>query len=198
LTSVACGVAGYKFEIVANRLATPAPLRPMATESQVRASVLKNRRREIMRNLFFIVMTLALLAIAGGGTSACAQVMDSIEADVPFDFTVRNQVMPAGHYIIKRLDDSRPGVMTIRGSDSHEARIFLTGDAQIAKEPRHNELIFDRVGDQYFLSRIFEVGNEYGVAVKKSRSERKLETEGAMLERQTVAVPARVSINAKN
>jgi len=150
-----------------------------------------------MRNLFFIVMTLALLAIAGG-TSARAQVMDSIEADVPFDFTVRNQVMPAGHYILKRLDDSRPGVMTIRGSDSHEARIFLTGDAQIAKEPRHNELIFDRVGDQYFLSRIFEVGNKYGVAVKKSRSERKLETEGAMLEKQSVEVPAQVTINAKN
>jgi hypothetical protein len=124
--------------------------------------------------------------------------MDTIEADVPFDFTVRHQVLPAGHYTIKRLDDSRPGAMTIRGSDSHEARIFLTGDAQIAKEPRHTELIFDRVGDHYFLSKIFEAGNNYGVEVQKSRAERKLETEGAMLERQSVAVPARVSINAKN
>jgi hypothetical protein len=88
--------------------------------------------------------------------------------------------------------------MEIRGSDSHKTRIFLTGDAQIAKDPKHTELIFDRVGDQYFLSKIFEVGSTYGVQVQKSRSERKLETEGAVLERQSVAVPAQVSINAKN
>jgi hypothetical protein len=150
-----------------------------------------------MRNLFLILMTLSFLAIAGG-TSARAQVMDTIEADVPFDFTLRHDVLPAGHYIIKRVDDSRPGVMEIRGSDSHKTRIFLTGDAQIAKEPKHTELIFDRVGDQYFLSKIFEVGSTYGVQVPKSRSERKLETEGAVLERQSVAVPAQVSINAKN
>jgi hypothetical protein len=150
-----------------------------------------------MRNLFFIVLTLALLVIAGG-TSASAQVVDTVEADIPFDFTVGRQVLPAGHYTIKRLDDTRPGVMTIRGSDSRKTRIFLTGDAQIAKEPRHTELIFDRFGDQYFLSKIFEVGSNYGVELRKSRAERKLETEGAMLERQSVAVPAQVSINAKN
>lgn len=150
-----------------------------------------------MRNLFLIVLTLSLLAIAGG-TSARAQVTDTIKADVPFDFTVGHQVLPAGHYTIRRLDDSLPGVMEISCSDSRTARIFLTGGAQIAKEPRHTELIFDRVGDRYFLSKIFEVGNSYGVEVQESRAERKLETEGAMLERQSVAVPAQVTINAKN
>ena len=150
-----------------------------------------------MRNQSFTILTLALLAVAGG-TSARAQVLDTIEADVPFDFAAGRQVMPAGHYTIKRFDDSLPGVMEIRGSDSRRARVFLTGDAQMAKEPRDTELIFDRVGDQYFLSEIFEVGNKYGVAVPKSRAERKLETEGAMLEKQSVEVPARVTINAKN
>jgi hypothetical protein len=148
-----------------------------------------------MKNLMLLVAMLFLLAI-GGGTSACAQVTDTIDADIPFAFTINNKVLPAGHYAIRRVD-SNPGIMQLRGPNDRVVKVFLTEDAEVAKEPKRSELIFDRIGDQYFLSRIFEEGNRFGVGVQESRAERKLEKEGA-LEKQSVSVPAAEPENSQN
>jgi hypothetical protein len=58
-----------------------------------------------------------------------------------------------------------------KGLPEHYSRvlIFLTGTAQAAREPKQTELIFDRFGDQYFLSEIFEEGNHVGVELPESR-----------------------------
>jgi hypothetical protein len=144
-----------------------------------------------MRNLLMIVLTLSLLAI-DGATRARAQVVDTIVADVPFGFVIRDQTLPAGSYTIKRLD-SQPGVMELRDADGDRVMLFLTGSAQAAKEPNQTELIFDRFGDQYFLAEIFEEGNKAGAGVPKSRAERSLEKEIATVK---VTVPARNAFDA--
>ena len=148
-----------------------------------------------MKNSMLIVATLSLLAI-GGGTSARAQVTDTIEADVPFDFTVNNKLVPAGHYTVKRVDWN-PGIMELRAANDRVVKVFLTEDAEISKDPKRSELLFDRIGDQYFLSRIFEEGNRFGVAVQESSAERKPEKEGA-LEKQSVSVPAGEAQSSQN
>lgn len=144
-----------------------------------------------MKKLLMVVLTLALFAIEGA-IRARAQVVDTIVADVPFGFTVRDHTLPAGSYTIRRLD-SQPGVMEIRDADGERVFLFLTGSARSSKEPDQTELIFDRFGDRYFLSEIFEVGNEAGAQVPKSRAERSLEKEIATVK---VSVPARSAINA--
>ena len=144
-----------------------------------------------MKKLLMVVLTLSLFAIEGA-IRARAQVVDTIVADVPFGFTIRDHTMPAGSYTIKRLD-SQPGVMEIRDADGERVLLFLTGSAQAAREPKQTELIFDRFGDQYFLAQIFEVGNGTGAQVPKSRAERSLEKEIATVK---VSVPARNAINA--
>jgi hypothetical protein len=144
-----------------------------------------------MKKVLMIVLTLSLFAI-GRATHARAQVVDTIVADVPFGFIVRDNTLPAGSYTIRRLD-SQPGVMEIRDADGERVLVFLTGSAQAAKEPKQTELIFDRVGDQYFLSEIFEGGNSTGAEVRKSRAERSLEKEIAIVK---VSVPARDAMNA--
>ena len=144
-----------------------------------------------MRNLLMIVLTLSLLAI-DGATRASAQIVDTIVADVPFGFVIRDQTLPAGSYTIKRLD-SQPGVMELRDADGERLMLFLTGSAQAAREPDQTELIFDRFGDQYFLTEIFEAGNKAGAEVPKSRAERSLEKEIATVK---VIVPARNALDA--
>lgn len=144
-----------------------------------------------MRNLLMIVLTLSLFAIEGT-TRASAQVVDTIVADVPFGFVVRDNTLPAGSYTIKRLD-SQPGVMEIRDAEGERVLVFLTRSAQASKEPKQSELIFDRIGDRYFLSEIFEHENRTGVDLPKSRTERSLEKEIASVK---VSVPARNAINA--
>ena len=149
-----------------------------------------------MKNLLMMVVTISFLAIAGRAPVR-AQVIDTIMADVPFDFTVRDSTLPAGKYTIKRTYSANPGVMQIRSADGDEVMLFVVGSAQAAKEPDQTRLIFDRVGDRYFLSEIFEEGNSTGVELPKSRAERDLVKEGAITQLHSVAVPAQTGIYAR-
>lgn len=148
-----------------------------------------------MKNLWLIVVASSFFAITGG-TRAQAQVVDTIVADIPFGFNVNDTTLPAGKYTIKRLDSLDPQLMEIRSADGAERRLFLVGSAQMFKLPDQSKLIFHRVGDQYFLSEIFEVGNNYGVELNKSRAERQLEKNGEIGQLDSVAVPARTGITA--
>jgi hypothetical protein len=143
---------------------------------------------------FLIVAAISFLAIAG--TPARAQVVDVIEADIPFEFTVRNSTLPAGEYTIKRINSVSPGTMEIRNADGTQRLVFLVTSAETLKQPDHTKLIFDRVGDQYFLSEIFEIGNRSGVELMKSRVEQKLEKEGALTQLHSVVDPAEPGVNA--
>ena len=82
--------------------------------------------------------------------------------------------------------------------DGRKARVFLTESAQVVREPRKTELVFDRAGDQYFLSEIFEVGSRIGVEVPKSRAEKKLEKEGVTIQSRAVSIPALDAVDARN
>ena len=126
-----------------------------------------------------------------------AQVVDAIVADIPFGFTVRDTTLPAGEYTIKRSYSANPGIMQIRSADGKEVLLFVVGSAEAAKTPDQTKLIFDRVGDQYFLSEIFEEGSSLGVGLPKSRAERNLEKEGAITQLHSVAVSAQTGINAR-
>jgi hypothetical protein len=88
--------------------------------------------------------------------------------------------------------------MEIRGKDGRKARVFLTESAQVTREPHKTELIFDRAGDQYFLSEIFEEGNRIGAEVPKSRAEKRLEKEGVTIQSHSVSVPAQDATDARN
>ena|SRR6185295_16114606 len=149
-----------------------------------------------MKNMLLLVAMISILTITGG-TAARAQVTDTIVADIPFGFMVRDTNLPAGEYTIRRIYSTAPGVMEIRSADGHEKMVFLVGTAESNKTPNQTELIFDRVGDQYFLSEIFEIGNSDGVELPKTRAERKLEKEGAAAEIHSVVVPGQTGLNAK-
>ena len=149
-----------------------------------------------MKNSLLIVVASSLLLLSGG-TPARAQVVDEIVADIPFGFTVRNTTLPAGEYSIRRPYAASEGLMEIRSMDGHARMAFLVESAQIGKVPGQTELIFDRVGDKYFLSEIFEEGNNIGVELPKSSDERKLEKEGAAIQIRSVDVPAQNGVNTK-
>ena len=68
----------------------------MVIEEEVRASIMKQNRMEgTMKKVFMIVLTLSLFAIEGA-IRARAQVVDTIVADVPFGFIIRDHTLPAG------------------------------------------------------------------------------------------------------
>lgn len=132
-----------------------------------------------MNKLLPIIGTVTLLALTGAGT-ARAQVTDAVKADIPFAFTVGKITLPAGQYIIRPVDSPLEKFMTISDTKGKYLGVFSYEDAQAKEEPRQAELIFEHVGDRYFLYEVFDPANPLGAEIPKSHTERRLEKQMAV------------------
>ena len=131
----------------------------------------------------FMKMLLVLgLLIGLGNVTARAQALSegTIEADVPHAFIVKDTTLPAGRYTVKRLDDTEPHVLEIRSANGRTAVIFEAENAEANEIPRNPELVFDKVGDQYFLSQIWASDSNIGYQLPKTKAEKRLEGSGSM------------------
>ncbi|MGA9770651.1 MAG: hypothetical protein WBV94_16545 [Blastocatellia bacterium] len=149
----------------------------------------------------YLVRGLLILCLfAGiGGAQASAQIDsdETIVADIPYDFVVRDQTLPAGKYTIKVSDDKDLSVLVLRSANGRRSALFQTQDIQANQTPRKTELVFDKVGDAYFLSQIWLSGSDQGVELEKSKAEQKLVDGGMKSERQSIAAIHRSSKKAK-
>jgi hypothetical protein len=144
----------------------------------------------MIRNLSKLFLALCLLTV-GGGIVANAQIdSDSrIEANVPFAFVVGKTTLPAGKYEIKGIDDNTPGVLELRSANGRKTIVFETDAARTRDdEPAtKTELVFDKIGDKYFLSQVWAEGNGAGSQLVKSKTEKRLEGDGTRTERHSIA-----------
>ena len=92
-----------------------------------------------------------------------------LKADIPFDFVVGDKQLHSGEYHVKQINSA---TTLIQGKDANSAVMVLTTTAQAAKISDVGKLIFNRYGDQYFLSRIWAPG--MGHELRKSRLEREV------------------------
>ncbi len=143
----------------------------------------------MIRNLSKLFLALCLLTV-GGGVVANAQIdSDSrIEANVPFAFVVGKATLPAGKYEIKGIDDNTPGVLELRSANG-KTIVFETDAARTRDdEPAtKTELVFDKIGDKYFLAQVWAEGNGAGSQLVKSKTEKRLEGGGTRTERHSIA-----------
>jgi len=143
----------------------------------------------MIKNLGKLCLTLCLL-VAGGGVVANAQIdgVPQVEANITFAFMVGDAKLPAGKYEIKTLDDNSPNILELRSADGRTSVVFDTEDAQTGGDQIANktELVFDKVGDQYFLSQIWVEGSATGNELTKSRMEKRVTDGGSQPEKHSV------------
>src|SRR5271156_4598796 len=90
------------------------------------------------------VAVIALILLAGLCTAGSLQAQShEVRANVPFDFTVGGKHLPAGNYsfVSDRNDDARIEVLS------------MTFDTE-KPAANYSRLVFNKYGDQYFLSEI--------------------------------------------
>ena len=120
----------------------------------------------------------ALLAIANlamAGTSFAQS--NGVQANVPFDFTVDNQVLPAGTY---RIQTQSPGLIMIRNHDKPISVLTLVNQDG-TKSPNGGKLIFHKYGDHYFLSEILCDSARMNVELHPSKAEKRVQLQQAMV-----------------
>jgi hypothetical protein len=96
------------------------------------------------------ITAIALFTITSFATAGSALAQNrAVRADVPFDFTVADKLLPPGPY---EITTAKEGVIEIQERGKHIA--VLTPTSPDSNESRTGKLVFDKLGNQYFLSEI--------------------------------------------
>jgi hypothetical protein len=117
----------------------------------------------------YVLSGLVVLALAGtmAGTGY-TQMTDRVEAKIPFEFVVSGKVLPDGAYVATR---GTSGLLTIRSLDGGNAVFALSTYARSNTPRKEATMVFDHIGDRYFLTQIWEPGNDAGVQIPRSKME---------------------------
>ena len=139
---------------------------------------------QVMKTLFLLSL---MMGIANVTARAQGLIDDTaIEADVPHAFIVRDTTLPAGKYTIKRVDYTQPNALEIRSADGRRAVIFETESTRATETPRQAEFVFDTVGEQYFLSKIWVTDSDIGYQLPKTKAQKRLEGSGMQAEHHSI------------
>ena len=135
------------------------------------------------------IASVVVLSMAVAAVSARAQAGFVLAANIPFDFVVGKQTLPAGEYRIEQL--SGRSVLLIRSTDGHTSTVVMTMPALANDWQSESKLVFNRYGDQYFLSQIWTAGNQSGRELYKSP--RETELAGKAVKREVAVLAPRSS-----
>ena len=119
------------------------------------------------------VVIAAAMVIALGSASAAQAQETRLVAHVPFAFIVGSSVMPAGEYVVKDESDN-DSVLAIASADGRRFATTLTIPASSDDSSGQAQLVFDKVGSQYFLARVMPAGSEERDILVKPASEREV------------------------
>jgi len=138
-------------------------------------------RKEVVRGTTMMLLMAALVLVTA---VASAHAQTRSRADVPFDFVAVNKTLPAGHYDIADGTQGREVVkLTARQKD---ASVFAMTIPITSKAGAQNaKLVFHRYGNRYFLAEIWTGGDSQGQKLLKSREEKAIENEMAMINSKT-------------
>ena len=118
------------------------------------------------------VVTVVLAALILLSAPAKAQSLTSgITVNVPFDFYIGSQKMPAGQYSVKHQSD--PSLLRFSDGNGH-SMVAISNAAYINSGKLNGELIFNRYGEQYFLSMVHWPDTPAGRELLKSSVETQL------------------------
>jgi hypothetical protein len=143
-----------------------------------------------------ITMLSFLLVLATVSVSAQRRSDNSIAVNIPFDFAVGETKLPAGNYTLRRIAlTSSYDRLVIQSADGRgDSHTGMTRPNRTSQVQKQSKLIFNRYGDQYFLSQVWTADSDTGRDLFQSRNERNLAKESKLArsksEHQKVAINA--------
>jgi hypothetical protein len=151
-----------------------------------------------MVSKLFLSLCLILGLSAVMATNAQIESDATIYANIPHPFIVGDTTLPAGEYSVRVADDfSNLNVLEIRSREGRMAVLFDTETVQVNRAPNTSELVFEKIGDNYFLSRVFLKGDQTGNELLKSRMLRRLEESGQTGEMSSIPASKKNSKQSK-
>ena len=140
-----------------------------------------------MKKQSYTVLVIAAL-LATVFTSAQAQFDRLFKASVPFNFVIKDRVLPAGEYVFALVQLGGSDAVKIQSADGH-VTAFVPARSAIAKASQAEpKLVFNRYGDQYFLSQVCGLEDSTTQQLARPRAEERLAKTEA--EKKNVSIAA--------
>ncbi len=154
----------------------------MFTESIQKAEP-NTRKGGVQQFLSFLLLPVFALTIFAG--KASAQIVGDLDADIPFQFHVGTRELSAGKYRVHVLDESTSRIMEITSADGSNSALFQVQESDAKSAPAQSELIFNKYGDNYFLSKLYDEGDPSGSELIETRYEKQI-SKGAVTAQEHV------------
>ena len=119
------------------------------------------------RNMFGALMTLIAASVL---VVPAVQAQRVLTADVPFAFTVGSSQMPAGAMEVQQVGDRATLIENADGSARVLGLYAYAGPSKAGE----TKLVFDKVGDRYFLRQIWTSARGQGLSVPESKLEKEV------------------------
>jgi hypothetical protein len=114
-----------------------------------------------------------IMALTANAATRVAQAQEPLAVNIPFDFVAGNTQLPAGEYTVKVSAPTHTLILISRKDSTASA--FINTNAAVASEPQsESKLVFNRYGNRYFLSQVWEQGNSQGRQLLKSAREKEM------------------------
>jgi hypothetical protein len=122
-----------------------------------------------MKNLRSVLFALTVLLLA----SAAQAQTTNVKAKIPFDFVVGDQSYSAGDYTVKSLSQGSAAIR-VDNADESEKGITLSNTCSTLQPATATTLVFQRLGDSYFLYQIWTEGDRTGREFRMSKAQAQL------------------------
>jgi hypothetical protein len=121
-----------------------------------------------MKNLVARTLTSLLLGVLTLGPVAQAQHAERvIKVNIPFEFSVGDQVFPAGNYSVV---STAPALLDLRDAEGHTLARVLTNSVETLKAPVSPRLEFNNEGGRYSLAQVWQENYSIGQQLPLSKS----------------------------
>ncbi len=132
------------------------------------------------------VLTMIGLLAAFAATAPAEDLYPAVKANVPFSFMAGGETFPAGEYMI--TGHHAPGILLVRGADNRAiAAVRVNWTYAKTRQPK-TSLVFNRYGNDYFLTQVWTAFRSLGFQLPKSQRERELVAKGITEELVVAAV----------
>jgi len=123
-------------------------------------------KHKLLKTAAMLGLLLALAAVSVSAQSS------GIKASIPFDFAAGEARLKAGDYTIKRISKN---ALLMRSSGSKTGTIVFAPIAvQQTRSDSPERLVFNRYGEEYFLTQVWTDRNADGNQLYSSKAETRL------------------------
>ena len=113
--------------------------------------ILEGKETFRMKGKVAFTIVVLVFTVLAGAASASAQGISDFK--VPFAFLVEGKEMPAGSYVIQERGEGPLALRTANGVETFVP--VITRLAWRGKELQEPQLVFDKVGNAYYLSEVW-------------------------------------------